>query len=517
MATKFPRLADDAVAAAVQAGLRIRSGQETLLASARRIMGTKTVKRQKADSAGLEAWEMRDLVGEVRFVTNTVAAKGSKAKLYVGRVPSNQEDSPEPVKGGVALEAWKEFTQYTDMRELIKRALANLQIAGEGYLVGVPGTLLGRDYETMEWYFLSSSEVKDQGAGDEVTIKVRGSEIKTSKSDIKLIEVWNPHPNDSSRPDSPILSALPILREIVGLTMHVAAQIDSRLAGAGILAIPQSATLAIESESDDESDIDPFTQAILEAASTAISDRSSAAALVPITITVPDEAIDKFNHLKFWSELDSEARPLRQEGITRLSLAVDAPPELLTGQADMNHWGAWVSREETVQNNVEPLLDILVRAITEEYLWPALVDIYARSEEQAREFVIHYDTTHLISRSNRTQDALNLHARGVLSDEALRNTADFDEKDAPATLITDPAMQIVMDLVKASPSLAESPGMPTLVEQVREMIAASGEGGDTGRALTPPEENANPAGPSETPAEGLPPGEGGTRESETNR
>jgi hypothetical protein len=247
---------------------------------------------------------------------------------------------------------------------------------------------------------------------------------------------------------------------------------------------------------------------------TAISDRASAAALMPITITVPDEAVGKFEHIKFWNQLDTEARPLREEAIRRFATAMDAPAELLLGQADMNHWGAWVSREETIQNNVEPLLDILVRAITQEVLWPALVgaDI---DEDNARQFCIYYSTTHLISRSNRTQDALNLHARGVISDEALRNVADFDEKDAPAVLITDPAMKIVMDLVKASPSLAETPGIPSLVEQIQAMMDAGGNGSDTGNALKPPEENANPTGPSETPAQGLPPGEGGTRGSES--
>lgn len=512
----MPRLSDEAVASAVQAGMRIKQGQETLLSSARHVKNSK-IKKVRPDSDAAEAWEMRELVGEVRFVTHTIAVKGSKAKLYVGKVPSSQEDSPEPVKQGDAMKAWNLFTAYTDMRELIRRCLDNLQIAGEGYLLGIPGSMLGREYDEMEWHFLARDEVQEEVDGERVTVIVLGTEIKTTKSQIELIQVWNPHPRDSRKPDSAILSALPILREVVGLTMHVSAQIDSRLAGAGILAVPQSATLSIESDSDDESDVDPFTAALLEAMTTAITDRASAAALVPVTITVPDEAVDKFNHLKFWSELDSEARPLRQEGIQRLALSLDCPPELLTGQADMNHWGAWVSREETIQNNVEPLLDILVRAITQEYLWPALIDVFGRDADYARGFCIHYDTTHLISRSNRTQDALNLHSRGVISDTALRNTADFDERDAPEVLIKDPAMKIVMDLIKAAPSLAETPGMPVLIEQVRAMINTDGSGEDTGNALKPPEENANPAGPSETPAEGLPPGEGGTRESGTNQ
>ena len=512
MANPFMRVADEKVADAIQQVMRIRGAGDILLASARKVTQTQMVRGATAGDAA-EAWDMRELVGELRFLTNTIAVKGSQARFYVGKIPANQEDAPRPVKSGPAFELWQEFCRYTDLSELIKRALNNYQISGEGYLAGVPGLLLDRQYETMEWYFLSKDEVMI--SGDDVTLKVCGQRIETKRSDVELIQTWNPHPKDSTIPDSPTLSALPILREIVGLTMHVSAQIDSRLCGAGVLAVPQSATLAVESENDSEDDVDPFTSALIEAAVTAYNDRSSAAAKVPIIITVPDEAVKNFEFLKFWTDLDTEARPLREEAIRRLALAMDAPPELLLGQSDMNHWGAWVSREETVQNNVSPLLTILARAITQEILWSGLVDVMGLDEDEARRYVICYDTTHMISRSNRTQDALSLHARGVISDEALRNTADFDEKDAPPELFTDPALKIVMDLVKASPSLAETPGIPILVAQISDIIDG-GDGTDLGRALTPPEENANPEGPSETPAEGLPPGEGGTRESTTN-
>ena len=55
--------------------------------------------------------------------------------------------------------------------------------------------------------------------------------------------------NDYSVPDSPVRAALPILRELVGLTQHVSAQIDSRLAGAGMLVMRASASRAVASRS----------------------------------------------------------------------------------------------------------------------------------------------------------------------------------------------------------------------------------------------------------------------------
>jgi hypothetical protein len=209
MASLFgTRQPDEGVAEATALIRRIRNGQDTLTASARRIT-TGKIQRAKVDSNTNEAWDMRSLVGEMRFVTNSIAVKGSKAKLYVAKIPANQEDDPAPVKRSPALEAWREFTRYTDMRELIKRALSNLQISGEGYLTGVPGTLLGRDYDTMEWFFLSKNEVRAGAGEDDVTIKVLGSKIDTSKSEITLVEVWNPQRLLPARLPCPVCAADP--------------------------------------------------------------------------------------------------------------------------------------------------------------------------------------------------------------------------------------------------------------------------------------------------------------------
>lgn len=513
MATPFAR-PDESVIDGVKRFLAGHRTRDSFVAAARKISRSMMV-RGSANSSNAEAWDLRDLVGEVRFITNTVSAKGSRAKMFVARTPANQEDDPVPLKSGVAYDAWQAFTSNTDMRELIKRALNNYQVAGEGYLVGIPGDLVDADTADLQWYFLSKGEVKKQGESNEVILKVLGAEIETTTDQVKLIQTWNPHPNDSAKADSPVLSAMPILREIVGLTMHVSAQIDSRLAGAGVLVIPQSALMAMASEDDGEEGDDPFTTALLTAMNAALTDQSSAAAKTPITVTVPDESTGKFQHLKFWTDLDAEARPLREEGLRRLALAMDCPPELLLGQADMNHWGAWVSREETVQNHIEPLLDILVRAITQEYLWSALIDIYEMQPEDAHKYVVYYSTTHLISRSNRTQDGLNLHQRGVISDEALRNVADFDEKDAPPVLVSDPATKIALDLIKAAPALAATPGIELLVQQIQVVLDANGDAADLGKSQTPDTPNQKKDGLPEQPADGLPPGEGGTRESGT--
>ena len=115
-----------------------------------------------------------------------------------------------------------------------------------------------------------------------------------------------------------------MLRELVGLTMHISAQVDSRLAGAGLLVVPASAQRSLAIAADEDPDAaaadsaDQFTEALMDAMLTPIGDRANASALVPLVVTVPDESTGLFNYMSFASPLDSEARSLRDEAIRLL-------------------------------------------------------------------------------------------------------------------------------------------------------------------------------------------------------
>src|SRR5699024_10799802 len=234
--------------------------------------------------------------------------------------------------------------------------------------------------------------------------------------DLYLIRVWRPHPRKWWEADSPTRSSLPVLKELVGLTMHVSAQGDSRLAGAGILAPPQSVQRALATQAglDPETTGDMFTEGLIEAMLTPIGDRASASAIVPLVVTVPDESVDKIKHISYSQPLDGTAQGLRDEAIRRLALGQDAPPELLLGTGNMNHWGGWLVQSETVETHIEPVLALICDAITSQYIWPALMD-QGMSEEEAQEFVVWYDVDHLIARPNRGSDAQQLHERGAIS------------------------------------------------------------------------------------------------------
>lgn len=500
---------------------------ESLMASARRLTGKDLSNKVKSRSNGNQArswqedaWDMYDLVGELRFIVNVLAAQLSKAHLYVGQVIPESEE-PERVEDERIVSVLENLGGSRAGRAQILRRLAmNITVPGEGWIVGVPKDLLDDEVELTgeasdedyDWHMLSISEVKLDPSEEKVELDLpdeTGEKIKVDPDDLYLIRCWWPHPRRFGEADSPTKAALPVLRELVGLTMHIAAQVDSRLAGAGVFVVPQSAqrALRIASGVGEDADSDEFTEALIEAMVTPISDRANASAVVPLVVTVPDEAVGKFEHITFSTPLDGEARNLRDEAIRRLALSLDAPPELLLGTSSMNHWGGWLVKEETVNSHIEPTLALICDALTTQYLRPMLVE-KGMSEEDARDYVIWYDVSHLIVRPNHSGDAITLHGMGVLNDEAVRREAGFDETDAPDEVEKqDPAIMLAMDMVRNAPSLAQSPGLRQLVEDIRALMNGDTEQEPAEEPSTDVEEPvdneseepvADPSGPPQT-------------------
>lgn len=462
--------------------------ENSLVASARRIGGVNINTAKNSRQAGAvkaqewqqEAWDYYDLVGELHFLVNTLAGQLSRAVLYVGY----QEDfnaEPERVEDESVtkiLEAVGDARGRTS--QMLYRMAVNLYISGECWFVGIPKVdtstgrrpnLDGLDVDSLEWRVLSTSEVKLNGQ-DSVKIELdAGDTPEIRLEDLFLIRIWREHPRKSWEADSSVRSSLPILSELVKLTMHVSAQTDSRLAGAGILVVPQSAQNALRSGADvvEDTTEDYFTEALIDAMSTAIQDRASASAIVPVVATVPDESAGKIEHISFATNLDSEARNLREEALRRLALSLDAPPEVLLGTSSMNHWGGWLVKEETVSTHLENPLALICDALTTSYLWVMLRGLGVE-EEEVTKYSICYDVDHLITRPSLSGDAKDLYNAGVISEETLRRATGFDESDAPEKPLS-LARETALRMVENDPSLVYKPGLEALVNQLASLIA----------------------------------------------
>jgi hypothetical protein len=404
-------------------------GPSGLVASAARLTGgRKPRKPRKAEPWYRQLWTFYDTIGEFRYAASWVGNTLSRAVLEVW------EDG-KPTENEEAIAAMASFFGGKDgQREMLRQVGTHLTVPGDCYLVGED---MGNAPD--KWSVVSATRISvvGQTPTQPGTWKVGKHEL----DDPIVIRLWRPHPDDQERADSPSRAVLPILAEIDGMTKYVAAQITSRLSGAGIFTVPSEMTFASiignATANGDETDatnintgIQAFLMELMELMMEATEDPSSPAARTPFLLQGPGEHLDKLKHITFWSELDAVAKELRDEAIRRLALGMDMPPEILTGSGDLNHWNAWQVEEASIKAHTEPLLHIITQGITEKYLWPYLVDaLEGEDEDSVRRFTIVADTTKIRLRPNRSKEALELYDRGVLSLAAAARENGFDEGD----------------------------------------------------------------------------------------
>lgn len=361
-------------------------------------------------------WDFYDTIGEYRYAVDWVGNLLSKAKLFVTQ--NGKATSNEAAVG--ALEAL--FGGEDGQSEMLRQLGLHFSVAGEAYIIG--------EAEATEdqWGVYAATETKRSASGD---FSVDGRPVE---GDPLIIRIWRPHPRHPNKSVAPSRAIIPILAELERLTMHVAAQLDSRLAGAGIFALPSeisfpsmTITDAAGNQSQTASGSQGFADFLENVMSTAIANRAHASAYTPIILQVAGEYLEKLQHITFWTELDKQAIELRVEAIRRLALGMDMPPEVLTGVADVNHWGAWQIDEAAIKSHSEPLLAVITSSLTTGYL-RFVLEADGMDEDEAAEFAIHADTSMLRMRPNRSREAIELWDRGELSGATMLRENGFDPK-----------------------------------------------------------------------------------------
>lgn len=397
----------------------------SLVASAAR-MGRRSKDYLKYSQSGSgwqnQAWEFYNLIGEFRYACDWVGSMLSKAILYA---TVENQGTIERVPSGPAFNMVDALFGDSDGRaEMLRLIGIHFTVAGECNLIGWEED--GRDH----WMIAATSEVKSSGG----ILRVDKQEIGP-EDDVFNVRLWMPHPKKPTEAHAPSRAVLGILGEIYKLTQHVSAQVDSRLAGAGILLMPSEMNFpppktpeGQEPQARSANNAADLMEVIQEVMATAIEDRGDPSALVPIVITAPGEAIQHVKHMTFWSELDEQAIRLRDEAIRRLALGMDMPPEVLQGTADSNHWAAWQADESAIKGHTEPLLKVITSSLAEGYLRPLLED-----DPDVSGIIEHYsiaaDTSEMRLRPNRSKEALELYDRGVVSAEVLRRETGFSTGD----------------------------------------------------------------------------------------
>ncbi|MEU4228287.1 hypothetical protein AB0F17_28670 [Nonomuraea sp. NPDC026600] len=420
----------------VEHATRTRNGQVRSLTAAVQVLQGRRINRgpKQASTATqlpwqVEAWSMYDLVGELRFAVNWLASAISRCRLVPARRVTGS-DEPEIITDGPAAELLADWAGgLAGQAQLLRRATQQLVVAGDTYIVGrtLPG---GADDEVgeEEWRAYSTEETSWSGAGWQVN--PGDGAIPVGAQD-HIFRCWLPHPRRYVEAESSVRSALPVLRELHGLTQRVSAEIDSRLAGAGLLILPQEFQFPAgqSAQSGDARDgEDDFINTLIDYMVTPISDRASASAVVPLVITAPGEHIGQAQLIQFWSELDDRSKELREEALDRFARSADMPPEVIKGLSDSNHWSAWAISEDGVQMHVAPLLGILCLAFTVGWYRPSLAEL---GVEDADEYLVWMDTSPLELKPDKSEAAKELYDRLEIGGDTLRRETGFGEDDKP--------------------------------------------------------------------------------------
>ena len=401
-----------------------------------------------------ECWRMYDVVGELHFAANYVGSGCSRVRIYVAEVDEvgrtgDEVDNDEEVQaladtvfGGPAAKA-----------EALRSLGINYTVAGESYIIG----LSKRDDESEDkWLVVAASDIKRQSSGNLVVDLGDGKIEVTPGLDI-VIRTWTPHPRKMRLADCPTRAALPVLREIEQLTKYVFSQIDSRLAGAGILPIPNNLDFPYDAgDGVVLNGAQGVMKALTDAAAASLTGLGSAAALVPIVIEMPAEAIAAMPEkpIRFESELSEKAKELRDEALRRLSLAMDMPPEVITGTGDTNHWSAWHIEESTVKIHIEPLMNRICHALTKAYLAPALKLL----GKDPKKYAFAFDTAPLTVRPDRLKDTLMLFEQGVVNADAVLRAGNYNPAiDAPTD--EEEAARYIKELMLRDPTLFQIEGI----------------------------------------------------------
>lgn len=459
-----------------------------------------------------DVWSYYATLGEFNYGVWWLSNMLSRVRLRAARLQPDA-DEPEIVTDGPAAELMMRFGGgVSGQAQLMKRLTVQLSVPGEGYLVGEetgPGT--------EKWMVRSTDEIRSQSG----TFYVMNEEAVTSGQEWRPLaensfvhRVWRPDDRYYHLADSPARSAREIMRELELVNRKICSEYLSRLASAGLLALPDDIVFPVREEFADAAN--PLVAEFIEIAATAIDKPGTASSVIPIPFTGPPESIAAIKHIDFTLKIDERIIEKRDSAIKRLATKLDLPAEILLGMGDVNHWGAWQLEEGALKTHIAPVAELICDSLTQGYLQPRL---QASGEDDVGDWVVWYDMSELALRPDRSENAIQAYDRLEISGLALRRELGFDEDDKPTDEeLTEQALKVIIHTL---PSGAASALSQLTGEKVQPIVPVSPQDPGTAEATAegktpPPAGQQRQAAPTSSPpasgaGEGQTPGPPGTR------
>lgn len=386
----------------------------SLLAAAMPLEGTAGRQAWQARSGDdgwqKQAWYFYDAVGELRFAFNYLANAVSRATLYAAEIDPETGLVTGPTEDARAQAAVTSILGGADDRpQLQSTMMLHWQVAGETFILVIPQAGAVPD----RWVTLSASAIRVQGGTWSYRDPLTGVWTRMRQGTDRLIRIWSPHPEDQTHADSAMRAAIPILQEVEKTSQNIIARLDSRLAGNGILFLPQE--LDFPTQEGEPANAENFMALLMEAAEASIAQPGTAAAQIPIMAQIPAELFAQLGsaHMDLATAMDSAITELREQALTRVGRTLDMPREVAMGTtAEANHWSAWQVEETTYKIHLEPPLLKLAMALTKEWFRPALAAMGITDPDR---FVLAWDVTEIIKRPDDKEDVKYLFENNLVS------------------------------------------------------------------------------------------------------
>lgn len=476
-----------------------------IISSAARInLSSKTdielVTQQRKNSKWQEdAWEYYDLVGEIKFAANLLANNASRVRLYPAfivdkdAIPSIIDDveglDPELItKANEALQLLA--TGNGGISGLLRDAALNLFVTGECFLAKEPAKISTGEPE--RWQIRSTSEM--------ITVAVSGPEYQQSNGQAMAIKqsksstpeeyivlpprafvgrIWRTHPRFSADADSSILGILELLDELLSINKSARTVTRSRL-NSGLLYIPDEIDNIAQTDGeffdDDGEEIaggandnvmsieEELQQAILEP----ISDEGSASAAVPTILRGPAAYSENIRLIKFERSFDPAIIQRGERVLDRILSALDLPKDVVKGIADIKYSNAIIVSEDLYNSHIEPLILMIVDALTVVFLRPVLRGLNFPEEVVSR-VTLWYDSSAITAKPDKGTAATEGHSSGLVSAAAWRREHGFSETDAPTQLEIAQGMAVSKGLLSEPITEALLKTLiPDILEKVRQ-------------------------------------------------
>lgn len=239
-----------------------------------------------------------------------------------------------------------------------------------------------------------------------------------------IYRIWKPDTEYGERPMGWAGRVLDHLEALVLMTLADKAVSLSRLAGAGILYLPDEAVLpgiANESETGrlEPSVLDRLTDGMV----LPIADRGNPDSLVPIVLTGPAEYADKLKHLTFERTTDPRDFNMRREVHLRaVATASDLPAtKFLNTDGDGKFWNAWQTDRDTSRGYVLPYAQLIADGMRDWYRYI----LRALGHKNANRAVIWPDDSALVTVPDSSNIAIQLRQMGLIKRTTVVETCGF--------------------------------------------------------------------------------------------